>query len=180
MLHPLRPLRRSHSFNKLRRLEYFPIPKQHATTEFHGRPSGPAIVPPHVASAKAPAAAPALASTPGSQTKTMHNRCGSVRVECGDKVVRCLSFFAQHPSSIPEEMWRPHSINGELVLIDTCTSGIMGSCECQLLVDPNDVSAEPTIVAVEIRPCSTSSDQMDKMCDEMDNLEAILKNVNLQ
>ena len=81
----------------------------------------------------------------------MQNKCSKSRVELGDKVVRCVSFFASHPSMCPEDQWHPHHIGEDFLLIDTYTAKLMAECECQLLVDPDDQQAEPTIVAVEMK-----------------------------
>ena len=92
-------------------------------------------------------------SVPLTACRTVRNRCSKVRVQMGEKTLRCVSFFADHPSMCPEDQWHPKHIGEDFVLIDTFTLQLMSECESQFLVEPDTVGdAEPTIVAVEMRP----------------------------
>ena len=85
--------------------------------------------------------------------RTVRNRCSKVRVEVGEKTLRCVSFFADHPSMCPEDQWHPKHIGADFVLIDTFTLQLMSECESQFLVEPDSANdTEPAIVAVEMRP----------------------------
>lgn len=88
-----------------------------------------------------------------SSYRTVRNRCSKVRVQLGEKTLRCVSFFADHPSMCPEDQWHPKHIGEDFVLIDTFTLQLMSECESQFLVESATAGeAEPTIVAVEMRP----------------------------
>ena len=92
-----------------------------------------------------------LPSPPG--YKTVRNRCSNFRVGLGERTIRCVSFFAEHPSMCPEDQWHPHHIGEDFVLIDSMTLHLMSECESQFLVDPESANeSEPTIIAVEMRP----------------------------
>ena len=101
----------------------------------------------------------------GSTLRTMHNKCAKHRVDVNGKIIRCLSFFASHPSQCPEDNWLPRHIGEDFLLIDTYTARLMSECECQLLVDPSDPKEEPTIVAVEMKIIPNQSNTKEDLSD---------------
>ncbi len=129
---------------------------QNATVEFHGPPRS------------------IFRTSGNSCVRTMHNKCVSHRVQLGEKIVRCLSFFASHPSMCPEENWHPHHIGRDYLLIDTYTERLMSECECVLLIDPEDRQEEPNIVAVEMKAISRTRNSREK-----DELSGLMEKVNL-
>ena len=124
-----------------------------STVEFHDKSS---VVPSYLG--PTPPQNQVMTQQDGTKVRTMHNKCAKSRVQLGEKVVRCVSFFASHPSMCLEDQWLPHHINDDFLLIDTYTARLMAECECQLLVDPDDQQAEPTIMAVEMRMLKKSAD----------------------
>lgn len=103
--------------------------------------------------------APNVISTSVSKNgvRTIRNACAGVRAELGTETVRCVSFFAAHPSMCPEDQWHPMHIGRDFVLIDTFTRRLMSECECHFLVTEDSADEpEPTIAAVELRPLKIS------------------------
>lgn len=92
-----------------------------------------------------------ITQSDGSTLRTMQNKCVKHRVDVNGKILRCLSFFASHPSQCPEESWIPKHIGEDFLLIDTYTARLMSECECQLLIDPSDPKDEPSIVGIEMK-----------------------------
>ena len=151
------PLRRSKSSDNLLSLCVSSPRPKHATVEFHGPPRS------------------IVHSSGNENVRTMHHKCASNRVQLGERVIRCLSFFASHPSMCPEENWHPHHIGRDFLLIDTYTARLMSECQCQLLIDPDDTQEEPTIVAVELMALPSS----DRKHDDGE-LSKMLDNVKLK
>ena len=86
-----------------------------------------------------------------SGTKTLHNRCPTVRVDIDGKQYRVFSVFAEHPSMCKEEMWTKIKVNDDEVLVDIMTKQLMRDHVCQFLIhEGHQHEKEPPIVAVEM------------------------------
>ena len=83
--------------------------------------------------------------------RVVPNKCCKTRIEIEGTAYRCISFFHEHPSQLPEDDWSVFEHESAKIIVDKLTLAVMAECQCELLtreVDQN--SEEPTIVAVEL------------------------------
>jgi len=94
-----------------------------------------------------------LISTSNDKTKTLPNKCASVRIQIDGKAYRAFSLIFDHPSCCNETNWvvLKETIDGGPILVDKQTMAIMAGQEVQWLTEEGSIiNTEPTILAVEL------------------------------
>ena len=94
-----------------------------------------------------------LITKPNDKTKTLSNKCRSVRIQIDGKAYRAFSLVFDHPSGCNETNWvvLKDTIDGGPILIDKQTMSIMAGPEIQWLTEQGTMlNKEPTILAVEL------------------------------
>ena len=94
-----------------------------------------------------------LITKPNDKTKTLSNKCRSVRIQIDGKAYRAFSLVFDHPSGCNETNWvvLKDTIDGGPILIDKQTMAIMANHEIQWLTEQGTMmNKEPTILAVEL------------------------------